>query len=231
MNIVFAATALAVTLAAAPAMSAVVLDQDNLMTVDANSNGSSVGAFIDRRQAQIVRPHVTGVLNRVDLQVAKLGVGTGPIALELYYAATTADLPTATGTPTATFLASVPYPGFSTVSIDVSSANFLIHPGQKFAILLRALTPNVQSRIGWLFGSIDPDTGATLYTRSYAGGYNNLYNANLAGAWSRSGLDRGFATYVDVTGTGVPEPASWALLIAGFGLSGAAMRRRRVVAA
>ena len=29
----------------------------------------------------------------------------------------------------------------------------------------------------------------------------------------------------------VPEPASWAMLIAGFGLSGAAMRRRRVTAA
>nr|WP_243450482.1 PEPxxWA-CTERM sorting domain-containing protein [Polymorphobacter glacialis] len=28
-------------------------------------------------------------------------------------------------------------------------------------------------------------------------------------------------------GTAVPEPASWALLIAGFGLTGAAMRRRR----
>jgi hypothetical protein len=30
---------------------------------------------------------------------------------------------------------------------------------------------------------------------------------------------------------GVPEPASWAMLIAGFGLTGAAMRRRRVAAA
>ena len=29
----------------------------------------------------------------------------------------------------------------------------------------------------------------------------------------------------------VPEPASWAMLIAGFGLTGAAMRRRRVAAA
>ncbi len=29
---------------------------------------------------------------------------------------------------------------------------------------------------------------------------------------------------------GIPEPASWALLIAGFGLTGAAMRRRRVAA-
>jgi hypothetical protein len=28
----------------------------------------------------------------------------------------------------------------------------------------------------------------------------------------------------------IPEPASWALLIAGFGLTGAAMRRRRALA-
>lgn len=31
--------------------------------------------------------------------------------------------------------------------------------------------------------------------------------------------------------TGVPEPASWAMLIAGFGLTGATLRRRRAVAA
>lgn len=33
----------------------------------------------------------------------------------------------------------------------------------------------------------------------------------------------------DLTGTAVPEPASWAMLVAGFGLAGAAMRRRRAV--
>lgn len=33
-------------------------------------------------------------------------------------------------------------------------------------------------------------------------------------------------TNIDVTQAPVPEPAGWALLIAGFGLSGAAMRRR-----
>jgi hypothetical protein len=31
--------------------------------------------------------------------------------------------------------------------------------------------------------------------------------------------------------TAVPEPASWAMLIAGFGLTRAAMRHRRVTAA
>ena len=31
----------------------------------------------------------------------------------------------------------------------------------------------------------------------------------------------------DVVTSGVPEPASWTLMIAGFGLAGLAMRRRR----
>ena len=34
-----------------------------------------------------------------------------------------------------------------------------------------------------------------------------------------------------VTATAIPEPASWALLVAGFGLVGTAVRRRRVIAA
>jgi hypothetical protein len=48
-----------------------------------------------------------------------------------------------------------------------------------------------------------------------------------------AGCPAGFSIRLDTApaGPGVPEPASWALLIAGFGLTGAAMRRRRVVAA
>lgn len=37
--------------------------------------------------------------------------------------------------------------------------------------------------------------------------------------------------YYQLSGQAVPEPASWAMLIAGFGLVGAAARRRRVLAA
>ena len=41
-----------------------------------------------------------------------------------------------------------------------------------------------------------------------------------------------FLAHFDGPGiAGVPEPASWAMLIAGFGLTGSAMRRRRAVAA
>ena len=36
-----------------------------------------------------------------------------------------------------------------------------------------------------------------------------------------------FLSDLAVTGGGVPEPATWAMMIAGFGLTGVAIRRRR----
>lgn len=55
-------------------------------------------------------------------------------------------------------------------------------------------------------------------------------NASLIALYSTGGpasfyVDNVFAGAAAPTG-GVPEPASWAMLIAGFGLTGAAMRRR-----
>jgi hypothetical protein len=49
-------------------------------------------------------------------------------------------------------------------------------------------------------------------------------------AWSRSALgSRAFIAdlapdTVSVSGTAVPEPTTWAMLVAGFGLTGAALR-------
>jgi hypothetical protein len=57
------------------------------------------------------------------------------------------------------------------------------------------------------------------------------YTINFTGT-ARSIVLAGSASYFDdltIGATGVPEPASWAMLIAGFGLTGAAMRRRRTV--
>jgi hypothetical protein len=45
-----------------------------------------------------------------------------------------------------------------------------------------------------------------------ANGYGSDFDANVAGSFA---------------GSAVPEPAAWAMLIAGFGLTGAAMRRRQ----
>ncbi|QMW24460.1 PEP-CTERM sorting domain-containing protein [Sandaracinobacteroides saxicola] len=35
----------------------------------------------------------------------------------------------------------------------------------------------------------------------------------------------------DITGSAVPEPATWAMMIIGFGLVGSAMRRQRLALA
>jgi hypothetical protein len=52
------------------------------------------------------------------------------------------------------------------------------------------------------------------------------YNGPCCGAQIGFFLDDGVEF-----GEGVPEPATWAMMIAGFGLSGAALRRRRGVTA
>jgi hypothetical protein len=54
-----------------------------------------------------------------------------------------------------------------------------------------------------------------------------------AGSDEGIGLDDVVLTYDGVRdpGPGIPEPGTWALMIGGFGLAGAALRRRRAVAA
>lgn len=91
------------------------------------------------------------------------------------------------------------------------------------------------------FSGLD-GTGSVLgtVTGSVSGGLNfgfvTLQLANLAGARSISlqGAN-GLPNYDDITATvaavqpAVPEPATWVMMLAGFGLVGAGLRRRAVV--
>ncbi len=106
----------------------------------------------------------------------------------------------------------------------------------------------------WLFDStgalvIDDDDGGPGFVPQFnvgaltgfaSGLYYLAYNLyattpsftdGALSGWDRSPNPFQTGPYtLTITGTGaVPEPESWAMLIAGFALSGAAMRRRRVV--
>jgi hypothetical protein len=67
------------------------------------------------------------------------------------------------------------------------------------------------------------------------GGAHTVFGGQFGGGWESfiGSIDTvrifdGVATYSEATAGGVPEPASWAMMLGGFGLIGAAMRRRQV---
>lgn len=84
-------------------------------------------------------------------------------------------------------------------------------------------------------------TGSLLAERTFG---QNMSNTSSTSTWSsasidfgglahsvviRSNPDEGFGID-DITFGAVPEPASWAMMVGGFGMMGAALRRRRAVA-
>lgn len=104
---------------------------------------------------------------------------------------------------------------------------------------------------GMVFGNYTSDGGPVSFTLSDG----SLFNASFPASRGTAGFF-GFTSAVPITGitvnngtggsnvfdvvsfqigeagvTVVPEPQTWALLIAGFGLTGAAMRRRRAAIA
>ncbi|WP_293450743.1 PEPxxWA-CTERM sorting domain-containing protein [Phenylobacterium sp.] len=103
--------------------------------------------------------------------------------------------------------------------MDVTDPSLQVTAGQAYRILL---TPDVGATapaIGWL---IQFDNTAL----TYAGGDGF---AQVGGVeYSYPDVDYGFRIYVE---TAVPEPATWALMLLGFGGLGCALRGRRSLAA
>jgi hypothetical protein len=238
MSIKFLGAAGFLVFSALPAQAAEVIDQSTLLTATTGTNfvASALTRELDppssRIQSTSVTAGKTGRLSRVDVQVYQLpGLGD----LNLGIASGIAGQPGFTTLGSfAIARSSVPTNvqsfGGALVSVDVSSLGFNVVSGTVFSIVLNPGTQEVGSnRFGWVFAeSADGSDFNTLQVVSYAAGFNQA-SGNDGVSWTVSGADRAFRTWVD-TGA-VPEPASWAMLISGFGLTGAVMRRRRVAAA
>jgi PEP-CTERM motif len=83
---------------------------------------------------------------------------------------------------------------------------------------------DLMTGVSFASGNVDASTIGTITSFTFNAAGLNALNANAGGLY-------GFGGTLSVAGApGVPEPASWAMLIAGFGLTGAVMRRRRTLA-
>jgi hypothetical protein len=144
-------------------------------------------------------------------------------------------------------------------SVNVPNDRLLLHPGPNANdsnVFVQFTAPKAGSyRIEGLFNLLDTNpTGVDVYFGmtsnlglvGFGGSALNSQNTSygfigqrylaqgdsVLAIVNRNGSFGGDSTGLNFTLTaGVPEPANWALLIAGFGLTGAAMRRRRTLVA
>lgn len=98
------------------------------------------------------------------------------------------------------------------LDVDLSSLDIGVTAGSQYTFLITGMGGDAAGRVALI---LDDHYGGG---HMYAAAYGNPQ------AW-----DASFRTFVDQGSgeTGVPEPASWALMLGGFGMIGAALRRRR----
>jgi hypothetical protein len=115
---------------------------------------------------------------------------------------------------------------------DFSGLNFSIAPGQIFSVLISSINPNPGTRLGFLGGVSrpnGPNPPIDLLPNYYKGGVAMSHgSANGVPFHIVRTNDLSFLSFVDITPlSNVPEPATWAMLILGFMLTGVAIRRSR----
>jgi len=130
---------------------------------------------------------------------------------------------------------------------DILSASGTIDGAAVLGLKLNPTQPNFSADGVFIYNNVIYPTGAPIdpygFVVNTAGGeFNFGYDGNQSGGFFAILADG--STHVNshgdvvpnyrvTVGSGslaaVPEPASWAMMLAGFGLAGAAMRRRRAV--
>jgi PEP-CTERM motif len=206
-------------LASHDANAAVLLDQSAAGFVGSFAGGlqisgagnSFTGGYSEA--GQTITTAIAGLLSKIDVNVNGLTPGSTTLRIRKVVGGVV-DSNNATALASFAFSAPVWSPSigfYSTSTIDVSSAGLLFNVGDVFALTFDTAEAK-------FFGWSDAN--------SYGGG-TGFTRGGSSSAWQMSGGDVAFATYVDTNpSSAVPEPATWAMLVVGFGLVGMSIRRR-----
>lgn len=166
---------------------------------------------------------VSGSLDKIDLQIYAFGsenlrfrLGSGEAIEGTYAELLTFDI----------LAADVPMAQGGLLSLDLSGYGLQLQQGSLYSVILSSTQTGGGAQFGWIIGERAPD-GEEFANPAYAGG-QAFGSSDQGQTWSIRGVDRPLRTWMTAA---VPEPASWAMLIAGFGLVGSAVRRQRAVTA
>lgn len=207
---------------ACQAQAGVTLDQQSVpqsgIVAMTSAAGSQVELFNPIGQTFTVG--LTGTLSRIDVGVFQFSVDQSTADAQFSL------LSSSGGTQTVLFSTAIPLSdipvlalGVSTwgqaPSVDLSAANIQVQAGEQLEFRFTPVTGGSQ----WptLLSYVD---GQSL---TYSGGTGTAVVGGTR--FDLPNLDYAFRTYVDV-----PEPATWALMLLGFGATGSMLRRRRPVA-
>lgn len=102
------------------------------------------------------------------------------------------------------------YYGFQSGSLSINAVQY-VYPVQ---LLVNVTDPALPTS---MYTSFSLDVSASAY-----------HQGNFFRAWSDGAPTKLNVQTLDVDVSGVPEPASWALMVLGFGTAGSALRRRKV---
>jgi hypothetical protein len=171
---------------------------------------------------QSFTPTTSGTLDRLDLQIAV----NGSADLRVSFGSGESIDGSFTELYTADFAGSLlPLNGATLFSIDLSAEGLMLDAGSRYSVVLRA-APGAQGGFGWVIGETT-DQGVEITLPPYAGG-RAFASGDQGVTWGSRGADRSLRTWMSTSA--VPEPATWAFMITGFGLVGIATRRRPVAA-
>jgi|GEM_PF-2986820 hypothetical protein len=243
-SIAFACAASLWIAGVSPAAAAVVIDQDAIVPpnqpigLQAGRIALTVGnrgQIVNGRAFQTITAGKTGTLTGFEVQ-GPFAIGANALQVTMHFSLWSGDLFAGGATLLGeTFL---PLASFNLGSLNTQAAaffpladlNFQVTTGTKFSVMMEAFGPPDGAGL-FVMGNVpglDANNRPIFQYNQYAGG--ELYYSVNGGAFRVMPGDIGFRTYVDEAAGGVPEAATWALMLVGFGLAGAALRGERRLA-